>query len=280
MNKKVVIVYHADLDGICSAAVAKKALELYYPEIEMVEFNWSKGDVKEFECNTLYILDCVLPKERLKKEIENLGRLNVVWIDHHKSTIEKYKEFENLPGIRDPNAPGACTLTWNHFFDSEKIPPIVYHIGDRDIWRYESIKTKPVCEYMFYVSINPNDWDIYINMEDIEEIYEKGKLLLNARLSNIRATATRAYTNIFHGQKTVAINYNDRISKPDMGEYLLRKVKEAEVAFIYHYFKEKDKYFLQISLYSKGNVDVSEIARKYGGGGHKGAAGFVMEVKF
>jgi nanoRNase/pAp phosphatase (c-di-AMP/oligoRNAs hydrolase) len=28
-----------------------------------------------------------------------------------------------------------------------------------------------------------------------------------------------------------------------------------------------------ISLYSR-NIDVSEIAKKYGGGGHKGAAGF------
>jgi nanoRNase/pAp phosphatase (c-di-AMP/oligoRNAs hydrolase) len=28
-----------------------------------------------------------------------------------------------------------------------------------------------------------------------------------------------------------------------------------------------------VSLYSK-TVDVSEIAKKYGGGGHKGAAGF------
>jgi phosphoesterase RecJ-like protein len=33
-----------------------------------------------------------------------------------------------------------------------------------------------------------------------------------------------------------------------------------------------------ISLRSDGTVDVSEIAKKYGGGGHIKAAGFVLDI--
>ena len=33
-----------------------------------------------------------------------------------------------------------------------------------------------------------------------------------------------------------------------------------------------------VSLYGKGDIDVSKIAVKYGGGGHYGAAGFQSET--
>ena len=38
-------------------------------------------------------------------------------------------------------------------------------------------------------------------------------------------------------------------------------------------FKEKDINEIKLSLRSKGDLDVASFARKYGGGGHKNAAG-------
>lgn len=40
------------------------------------------------------------------------------------------------------------------------------------------------------------------------------------------------------------------------------------------FFKENNEGLLRCSLRSKGNINVSQIAQKYGGGGHKTAAGF------
>ena len=39
----------------------------------------------------------------------------------------------------------------------------------------------------------------------------------------------------------------------------------------------EDKKFVKVSLRSLGDIDVRAIAGKFGGGGHKGAAGVVME---
>ena len=42
------------------------------------------------------------------------------------------------------------------------------------------------------------------------------------------------------------------------------------------YYYDKDKWY--VSLYNDdGKTDCSKIAKRYGGGGHKGAAGFIVE---
>lgn len=40
------------------------------------------------------------------------------------------------------------------------------------------------------------------------------------------------------------------------------------------FFREIEKDFIKVSLRSKGNIDVSYIAREFGGGGHKNASGY------
>ena len=53
----------------------------------------------------------------------------------------------------------------------------------------------------------------------------------------------------------------------------LRKVEDTEVAI---YVRGRKDGTAKVSLRSGGKVDVSEIAIKFGGGGHKRAAGYTM----
>ena len=54
----------------------------------------------------------------------------------------------------------------------------------------------------------------------------------------------------------------------------LRQTKGVEVAIFLHEISPQK---FKVSLRSKGKVDVSEIAKYYGGGGHVRAAGVTME---
>lgn len=51
----------------------------------------------------------------------------------------------------------------------------------------------------------------------------------------------------------------------------LNKSNEANIAIL---FKQKNSGFYKVSLRSKGDIDVKDIAIKFGGGGHMNAAGF------
>ena len=62
----------------------------------------------------------------------------------------------------------------------------------------------------------------------------------------------------------------------DSNEFVehVRSLKDVKVAMI---FKEYEKNKIKISLRSKGSFDVNQFANKFGGGGHKQAAGFSFE---
>lgn len=56
-----------------------------------------------------------------------------------------------------------------------------------------------------------------------------------------------------------------------------RKIEGVEVAIM---LREENGNKIKISMRSQGNLNVEKIARKYGGGGHKNAAGFCVEGNF
>jgi len=62
------------------------------------------------------------------------------------------------------------------------------------------------------------------------------------------------------------------IFKSDVG-YLLN-VRKPPFAIVWYY----QRGHFNFSLRSDGSVDVSKIAQKYGGGGHKAAASFRMDI--
>ncbi len=89
---------------------------------------------------------------------------------------------------------------------------------------------------------------------------------------------------------TLELYYNHRISTMYISIDMLKKsnvntsnvdglieyardIKDVEVAIL---FKEFDNKELKIGLRSKGNCDVSKIAKLFGGGGHKNAAGCIF----
>jgi uncharacterized protein len=107
MGKTIVIYHRSDFDGIFCREIAKH----FMPEAELI--GWDYGDpvptpdVVSAD-DTLYMLDI---------SIEGLmGHPKLIWIDHHKSAIEK---FTGLPpnGISGYRIDGvaACRLAWQWF---------------------------------------------------------------------------------------------------------------------------------------------------------------------
>lgn len=57
----------------------------------------------------------------------------------------------------------------------------------------------------------------------------------------------------------------------------LRILKNVNITAL---FREMEKDFFKVSLRSKGDFDVSVVAREFGGGGHKNAAGYRIRTSF
>jgi uncharacterized protein len=103
---KTVVIYHsADFDGIFCREIARKFLPP-----DTIFIGWNYGDPVEEIKNgindedRLYILDLSID--------ELMGHPNLIWIDHHKSAIEKYPA--TIPGYRIDGV-AACRLVWQWF---------------------------------------------------------------------------------------------------------------------------------------------------------------------
>lgn len=306
--------YHNDLDGRAAAFCVyawvgiKNDLEKegVLQQTEFIEINYGKPfpfeSIKPKE--QIWIVDySIEPSEMLK--LLSITK-DVTWIDHHKTAIDKYKDFPcHIKGIRRDGEAG-CVLAWKYIhwwsgrgaYEQEvgndavpvaktyPIPHCILLTGDRDVWKWEfGDATRQFFNGSQLYDTQPSSsfWLDCMNheIEDVPgtgnaEAREKGKqfwrkLMEQGHTVELYKQATDddvnkqlGYETVFHGYKCFAIN-RGRISSDRFGT----RIKEYDILMPYYH----DGTMFTVSLYSE-KVDVSEIAKQYGGGGHKGASGF------
>lgn len=266
--------YHEDNDGKCAGAIVKRK----YPECECIPINYGH----EFPFNkikpeeNIYIVDYSIEPDEMKYLLELASQ--VVWIDHHKTAIEKYGSWgQDIFGVRKDGISG-CELTWRHLFPDELIPEIVILIGDRDIWKWEyGDRTKYTHLGLGLLDLKPEslNWVDLFKSDPIqmEQILSAGKTIsLYKEQSNKNYFDSYAYQAEFAGYDCIAMNKGACGS-----EAFGNAIKEYDICISYGHFGN----YFTVSLYSE-KVDVSEIAKTFEykgkrGGGHKGAAGFQCE---
>ena len=268
-----VCLYHNDADGRCSAAIIRRALgtSVLFRAMDYVFRAVPWDDLKS--AAKVLIVDFALPLEDMRR-IKNISEL--IWIDHHKSAIEELASLSDLPGLRSMDE-AACVLTWQHFFADQPIPDAVKYIGDRDVWRHAYEETIAFGEGLFQEDTNPaNDalWQPLLegDSELIEKLIAHGKILHRARMKRIwRSVEREGFEVQFEGHRTLVINGR---GSGELGEYSFQR--GYEIAYCYVDRHHEGKLITRVTLFSE-KVDVSKIARKFGGGGHAGAAGFSFE---
>jgi oligoribonuclease NrnB/cAMP/cGMP phosphodiesterase (DHH superfamily) len=268
-----VCLYHNDTDGRCSAAIVRRALGTDVL-LRAMDYGFRSVPWEDLQAAAkVVIVDFALPLEDMQRLRETT---ELIWIDHHKSAIEELAALSDLPGRRSIDE-AACVLTWRVFYPDHSLPDAVKYIGDRDIWRMALEETPAFGEGLYQEDTRPaNDalWQPLLDDDDelVRKLIEHGQVLHQARLKSIwRTVAREGFEVRFEGHKTLVIN--DRGSG-ELGVY--SRQRGYEVAYCYIDRLHEGKLTTRVTLYSD-KVDVSEIARKFGGGGHAGAAGFSFE---
>ena len=270
--------YHNDLDGHCSGAIVKYC----YPECEMwpidygIKFPMDK--IKKGEI--VYMVDFAL--QPFEQMIELTARCNLIWIDHHKTAIEEAsKRWFIARGIRRIGI-GACFLTWEYVCPHLPMPKSVKLLAEYDVWDHSDSDTLPFQYGMRMRETDPATkegmklWkqlfsDSFRSVFD--KILEEGKVIIKYQKQiDTKYCARYAYPVTFEGYKAIALN---RGIANSMTFENAPGAKDADI-FITYVFNGENWI---VSLYAnKPDIDVGEIAKKYGGGGHKGAAGFTCKV--
>jgi oligoribonuclease NrnB/cAMP/cGMP phosphodiesterase (DHH superfamily) len=264
--------YHNDMDGRCAAAVVRRALG---SEVRLHATDYGENLPWEIIENShrVIVVDFSLPLDDMQRIREHA---DLIWIDHHKTSIEQLSSLEEVSGIRNIGE-AACVLAWKYFFPDFPIPKAVQYVGDRDIWRFAHDQTKPFSEGLFQENTHPTNDQIWGPLMDgdqdlIRKLTDRGKILLAARLRRLKLSIRHhAFEISFEGHRALAINQR---GNGDLGELIRRQ--GYEIGYCYYEEQQNDRLMTFVTLYSD-QVDVSAIAAKFGGGGHEGAAGFSFE---
>jgi uncharacterized protein len=292
---KTVCIYHSiDLDGWMSAAIVKhwfnqqeipNRKEEPINTLDFIGYNYGQPIPDLSEYDKVIMCDISFPKEEMYKLWHIIDK-KVIWIDHHISAINDNNNLVwNVKehGLQDTKY-SACELTWEYFFPDETIPEIVRLLGLYDSFRHKGTdeETK-VLEFQYGArQCISNYEEAYRELIDIIccnntelKIWNKGKTIYEYLCTEAKQSYKNGFEIWLHDTqqsgrhfKFICIN-KERFNPINFGIDYHKDGYDGAACF--HYANG----MYNFSLYNdNGLVDCSVIAKQFGGGGHKGAAGF------
>ena len=193
--------------------------------------------------------------DRLVTEVDRL-----FIIDHHKTAAQALEDFECHVKIFDMEHSGAY-LTYRYLnpeAEPENVPLLYDYLQDRDLWRFELPQSR---EINAYLRTQPYDFAVWSQVEvTIELAFERavneGAASLRLVDRTVEMICAQAYLKTIGDYAVPTVNATAFWS--EVGHLLLQQWPQARVVCSY--------------------FDCSELARRFGGGGHKTASGFALPI--
>lgn len=259
-------IYHGNCaDGFSSAWVVRKALG------EGVKFHAGVYQDAPPDVNGLDVLmvDFSYKRQILEQMRERAASITI--LDHHKTAEADLKDLPGVQSVFDMNRSGA-RITWDYFFPNVKPPDLLLHIEDRDLWRFALRKTREIQASVFAYPYEFPVWD-YLMSADLEKLGTEGEAIERKHFKDIRELVGVVTRRMVIGGHNVPVANLPYTLTSDAG-HLLAKGE----AFAGCYWDTPGGRVFSLRSTDEG-LDVSEIAKQYGGGGHRNASGFRLSYE-
>tara|TARA_Y100001970_G_scaffold285842_1_gene406609 strand:- start:2447 stop:3292 length:846 start_codon:yes stop_codon:yes gene_type:complete len=261
-NSVNVVIYHADCtDGFGAAYSAWKQLG-NRAEYYACKHGTTPPDVKG---KNVVILDFSWDKATIKKMIKKAK--NLLIIDHHKSAMVELHDISNT--YFDMTKSGAM-LAWEWFHPGKEPPKFIKYIQDRDLWEWKLEYSK---EFSAAFDMVPFEFEEFEKFEDdsvFDDACKRGSYILAYSKTVVKKVCEKAQPRTMGGKSVLVVNASHWMS-----EIGARLAPDCDFAMIWYWDHEDE--ITKVSLRAfHDSVDVSEIAKQFGGGGHKKAAGFTL----
>lgn len=287
-QKQVLIGYHANcIDGFTAAwACWKGLMETTSVLSENISFEpLVYGDIELLlevakAYDTIYIVDFSLTEEAIAK-ITEYTRL--VIIDHHKTAFEHYGIDSDLyPSIEimvnganiilDTKECGA-SLAWIYFFGKlTPIPKLIQYVRDYDLWQFKLKYTEEINKALRLEQQSPTNWELVHDLMEIniEHFISRGIAIQEYHSTIVKDIVKEAYPIKLNGISGLIANCSPHFAS-NVGHELAKLSGTFGATW-----QRGSKRIMKVSLRSIEDFDVSAIAKNFGGGGHKNAAGFYI----
>jgi len=277
MTATLIIFHDVCRDGFCAAWVLDKVVrgeKTFHPALY-----GEKPPMDLILGRDVIIADFCYPLEEMRAILASANSLTV--FDHHKTAEPVLRALGPAGEVLGPeleihfdNNRSGARMVWDHFsHPNQTIPWLVTYTEDRDLWRWKLPESKAVNAYISALPFHFARWDEAAR-NTVERVADSGYDILMKIEQYCDDVCKQARTIVFHGYNTPIVN----AAYPDLSEVLNALLTKTGASISMGWFQRADGKY-QYSLRSAGEVDVGELAKRYGGGGHHNAAGFETITK-
>ncbi len=308
MSTRPLVIFHAQCaDGFCAAWLAWEFFKVNdgfkdTPTADFVPAQYG-NKVPDVRDRDVFILDFSYKKMQTLEIIRDCKSL--VIIDHHATSQDElaFIQQQKDGGVESKIAQTTCIfdmtksgaqLTWEYFaaidqkrytlarLPFRKVPWLVRYTQDRDLWQWRLDKSKEISAFIGSYSFEPTEenfyrwteWSTYkkddfafMDMDSFFEMSSQGGAILRYQQRVVDAAVKNAVEIDLDGHKVLCVNATTMISE-------IAGALAVGRDFGATFFMRGDGKKIWSLRSRDGVVNVAEIAKRHGGGGHPAAAGF------
>lgn len=173
----------------------------------------------------------------------------------------------------------GARLAWDYFFSGRPVPPIVQFAEDYDLWLFALPQTKQVVAAMYSYPQEFGTWNAIADMlegDERKELVDQGKAILRSNVKNYEQLVENGMQMGMVGGVRMPVVNAPWFMASEIGN-MLAKMSPTKIGATFWVNSKGEEVWSLRSL--QDGPDVSEIAKRAGGGGHKNAAGFKVAPK-
>jgi len=292
MNESILCIYHGNCaDGFGAAWVVRK-----FFGTDQVDFHAGFYGAEPPDVTDRHIVMVDFSFKRPVLDAMTARAKSILILDHHKTAAEDLLGLDVPPpsGVEWVTAIGAglpagsrtvalfdmqrsgAGLAWDFFFPAQQRPALIDTIEDRDLWRFALPHTREVQANVFSYPYDFRTWDFLMargkDHMGIQDMAQEGGAIERKHHKDIAELVTASKRRMVIGGYDVPVANLPYTLSSDAGHLMC-----AGEPFAACYMDTPRGRVFSLRS-SDAGVDVSEIAKRYGGGGHPNAAGFQMPI--
>jgi hypothetical protein len=271
------LIFHAGCpDGFGAAWSARRVWgedARYVPRSHDDDF-----DPMRFEGELVVIADISLPNDLLRELSDAAAELLV--LDHHLTARDHYASDPSVENVLAANGHAVhfdldhsgAMLAWSHLHPDQPPPDLLRYVEDQDLWNWSLPDSEEINAAIGSYPRRFDDWD-ELASRPIESLAEEGRPIVRANRIEVERAVNLAHPVVVGQHRIEAVN--SRNPRAAIGHALAQRARYGKPwGIVYRLHGNR----VDCSIYSLGELDASEVATRYGGGGHRNAAGFSVPL--
>lgn len=281
MSNQIFVLYHGSncTDGLGSKYAAWKKygdkatyIPVTYGEDLPEELVSVVNETDEVE---VYIIDFSYAREVLDDLNNRVNKLVV--LDHHKTSEEALRGRDYA--LFDMNK-SAAVLGWEYFHPGEPVPLALQMVQDRDLWTWALNDTMEFSLGFEGRKDEMCEWDkVCFDDDYLNDVINDGSKIYSYQVTQVSRLAEKAkFRDVYVQNKKYSIALiNSPVYQSELGALLSVKYP-IDFALMYSISPDLEVSLGFRSRSDNTGADVSEIAKVFGGGGHRNASGAKIDL--